>query len=53
MHVLKKFHKKIFSLTDFIKSLAKTAQKRQSKYIYACQILPQIKFYTKIYSSKI
>ena len=28
MHVLKKFHKKIFSLTAFIKSLAKTAQKR-------------------------
>ena len=34
MHVLKKFHKKIFSLTAFIKSLAKTAQKRQSKYMY-------------------
>jgi len=33
MQVLKKFHKKIFSLTDFIKTLAKTAQKRLSKYI--------------------
>jgi len=32
MHVVKKFHKKIFSFTDFIKSLAKTAHKRQSKY---------------------
>ena len=37
MHFLKKFHKKIFSHTDFIKSLAKTAQKRLPKYIYNFQ----------------